>query len=177
MRASARELLVPFFTPLVWCSRDSNPQPPARKGDALPTELSGRYAIGAVSNSPTVASPSWMVLIASLRYSKETRLLESLLQYTCYDWNFLIEHSYARAVITKSRCHSIYLQVVKVHLFNLGLPMKRYTFVLPSEIACSPSAQMPFIMLYSHSMTLISSIRIFCKDIHEPMKYVDSSQS
>ena len=30
-------------------------------------------------------------------------------------------------------CHSIYLQVVKVHLFNLGLPMNRYTFVLPSE--------------------------------------------
>ena len=25
MRASARELLVPFFTPLVWCGRDSNP--------------------------------------------------------------------------------------------------------------------------------------------------------
>ena len=47
-------------------------------------------------------------------------------------------------------CHSIYLQVVKVHLFNLGLPMNRYTFVLPSEnknaFACSPSAQMPFIM-------------------------------
>ena len=60
-------------------------------------------------------------------------------------------------------CHSIYLRVVKVHLFNLGLPMKRYTFVLPSEIACSPSAQMPF----------ISSIRIFCKDIHETLKYVD----
>ena len=30
-------------------------------------------------------------------------------------------------------CHSIYVQVVKVHLFNLGLPMNRYTFVLPSE--------------------------------------------
>ena len=30
-------------------------------------------------------------------------------------------------------CHSIYLQVVKVHLINLGLPMNRYTFVLPSE--------------------------------------------
>ena len=63
-------------------------------------------------------------------------------------------------------CHSIYLQVVKVHLFNLGLPMNRYTFVLPSEnqnaFACSPSAQMPFIMY-----NVISSIRIFCKDIHE----------
>ena len=30
-------------------------------------------------------------------------------------------------------CHWIYIQVVKVHLFNLGLPMNRYTFVLPSE--------------------------------------------
>ena len=59
-------------------------------------------------------------------------------------------------------CHSIYLQVVKVHLFNLRLPMNRYTFVLPSEIknafACSPSAQMPL-------LKDISSIRIFCKDI------------
>ena len=42
MRASARELLVPFFTPLVWCGRDLNPRPPAPKADALPTELSGR---------------------------------------------------------------------------------------------------------------------------------------
>ena len=46
-------------------------------------------------------------------------------------------------------CHSIYLQVVKVHLFNLGLPMNRYTFVLPSEnqnaFACAPSAQMQFV--------------------------------
>ena len=48
-------------------------------------------------------------------------------------------------------CHSIYLQVVKVHLFNLGLPMNRFTFVLPSENQNafrlrSPSAQMPFIL-------------------------------
>ena len=49
--------------------------------------------------------------------------------------------------------------------------MNRYSFVLPSEnqnaFACSPSAQMPFIMNYSHS------IRIFCKDINETLKYVD----
>ena len=31
MQASARDLLVPFFTPLVWCGHDSNPQPPALK--------------------------------------------------------------------------------------------------------------------------------------------------
>ena len=42
MRASARELLVPFFTPLVWCGPDSNPRPLAPKADALPTELMGR---------------------------------------------------------------------------------------------------------------------------------------
>ena len=45
MRASARELLVPFFSPLVWCGRDSNPPPPTLKADALPTELSGRWYI------------------------------------------------------------------------------------------------------------------------------------
>ena len=43
MQASARELLVPFFTPLVWCSLDLNPQPSAPKADALPAELSNRY--------------------------------------------------------------------------------------------------------------------------------------
>ena len=65
----------------------------------------------------------------------------------------------ARAVIAKSGARHVhvmslnlpfYLQVVKVHLFNLGLPMNRYTFVLPLEnqnaFACSPSAQMLFIM-------------------------------
>ena len=42
MQASARELLVSFFTPFVWCGPDSNPQPPAERVDTLPTELSGR---------------------------------------------------------------------------------------------------------------------------------------
>ena len=63
-------------------------------------------------------------------------------------------------------CHSIYLQVIKVHLFNPGLPMNRYTFVLPSEnqnaFACSPSAQMLFVVDQN-----------FCKDIHKTLKYVD----
>ena len=40
MRASARELLVPFLTPLVWCSPDLNSQPTAPKADILPTGLS-----------------------------------------------------------------------------------------------------------------------------------------
>ena len=42
MQASARELLVAFFTSLVWCGGDSNPRPPAPKVDTLPTELSRR---------------------------------------------------------------------------------------------------------------------------------------
>ena len=54
--------------------------------------------------------------------------------------------------------------------------MNRYTFVLPSEnknaFACSPSAQMPFYNVIQ-SLKDISSIRIFCKDIHEALKYVD----
>ena len=47
MRVSARELLVPFFTPLVWGMvrpRDSNPRLPAPTGDALPTELSRQWS-------------------------------------------------------------------------------------------------------------------------------------
>ena len=73
-------------------------------------------------------------------------------------------------------CHSIYLQVVKVHLFNLGLPMNCYTFVLP------PENQNAFRLLsicanavYNviQSLKDISSIKIFCKDIHESLKYVD----
>ena len=76
-------------------------------------------------------------------------------------------------------CHSIYLQVVKVHLFDIGLPMNRYTLVLPSEnqnaFACSPSAQMPFIMKYSQSRTSRrSELLIFAKIYYfETLKYVD----
>ena len=74
-------------------------------------------------------------------------------------------------------CHSIYLQVVKVHLFKLGLPMNRYTFVLPSE------NQNAFRLLFIcanavynviQSLKDISSIKIFCKHIHKSLKYVDS---
>ena len=41
MRASARELVVPFFTPLVWCSPNSNHTILAPKADALPTNYRG----------------------------------------------------------------------------------------------------------------------------------------
>ena len=73
-------------------------------------------------------------------------------------------------------CHSIYLQVVKVHLFNLGLPMNRYTFVLPSENQnafrlLSICANAVYYVI--QSLKDISSIKFFCKDIHESLKYVD----
>ena len=73
-------------------------------------------------------------------------------------------------------CHSIYLQVVKVHLFNLGLPINRNTFVLPSEnqnafrlLSICANAVYNVIQ----SLKDILSIKIFCKDIHESLKYVD----
>ena len=62
-------------------------------------------------------------------------------------------------------CHSIYLQNVKVHLFNLGLPMNRYTFIPKRFRLLSICANAVY--------NVISSIRIFCKDIHETLKYVD----
>ena len=71
-------------------------------------------------------------------------------------------------------CHSIYLQVVQVYLFNLGLLMDRsFTFVHQNTFACSPSAQMPFIIQSQD----ISPIRIFCKDIHETLKYGDKKMT
>ena len=73
-------------------------------------------------------------------------------------------------------CHSIYLQVVEVHLFNLGLPINRYTFVLPSEnqnafrlLSICANAVYNVIQ----SLKDISSIKIFCEDTHESLKYVD----
>ena len=73
-------------------------------------------------------------------------------------------------------CHSIYLQVVKVHLFNLGLPMNRYTFVLPS--ANQKAFRLLSICANADYNVMqppkdISSIKIFCKDIRESLKYVD----
>ena len=55
----------------------------------------------------------------------------------------------------ESQARACYVAQFTYNLFDLGLPMIRYTFVLPSEnaFACSPSAQMPFIMKYSHSRT------------------------
>ena len=73
-------------------------------------------------------------------------------------------------------CHSIYLQVVKVHLFNLGLPINRYTFVLPSEnqnAFCLLSICANVVYNVIQSLKDISSIKIFCKDMHESLKYVD----
>ena len=92
-----------------------------------------------------------------------------ILRYLRYSFFFSIAAKFlrtetvkcpARAVIAKSGARHVHVmsQVVKVHLFNLGLPMNRYTFVLPSEnrnaFACSPCAQMPF----SHSRTSRRSV-------------------
>ena len=73
-------------------------------------------------------------------------------------------------------CHSIYLQVVKVHLFNLGLPINRYTFVLPSEnqnafYLLSICANVVYNVIQSLKDYLVD--QIFCKDMHESLKYVD----
>ena len=45
LRASARELPVPFFTPLVYRGRGSNLRPPDPEADALPLELSGPVVV------------------------------------------------------------------------------------------------------------------------------------
>ena len=68
-------------------------------------------------------------------------------------------------------CHSIYLQVVKVHVFNLGLPMNR-SFRKPKRFRllfiCANAVHNVI-----QSLKDVSSIRFFCKDIHETLKYVD----
>ena len=79
--------------------------------------------------------------------------------------------------VESQACHSIYLQVIKVLKFDLGLLMNCYTFVVPSEKTkrfrllsiCANT-------VYNETKSLedISSIRIICKDIlHETLKYVD----
>ena len=63
------------------------------------------------------------------------------------------------------------LQVAKAHLFNLGLPMTRYTFVLPSE---KQALHLSKCRLYCNTVTQGHLVgQIFCKDIHETLKYVD----
>ena len=51
LRASARELPVPFFTPLVWRGRGSNLRPPDPEADALPLELSGPVTCSELENT------------------------------------------------------------------------------------------------------------------------------
>ena len=58
-----------------------------------------------------------------------------------------------------------------VHLFNLGLPMNCY-FRKPKRFRLlSICANAIYNVI--QSLKDISSIRIFCKDIHETLKYVD----
>ena len=49
MRASTRELLVPFLTPLVWRDRGANPRPAAPEADALTTRLSGPVLVDIIN--------------------------------------------------------------------------------------------------------------------------------
>ena len=58
----------------------------------------------------------------------------------------------ARAVVAKSRARHMHVMSLNLltsrtcPLINLALPMNRFTFVNQNAFACSPSAQMPFIM-------------------------------
>ena len=62
-------------------------------------------------------------------------------------------------------CHLIYLQVVKVHLFNESLHF-RSSFRKPKRFR--------LLSICANAVyNVISWIRIFCKDIHETLKYVD----
>ena len=57
---------------------------------------------------------------------------------------------------------------------RLGLPMNRY-FRKPKlfrSLSIGANADFQFILQYSHSRTS-RTIRIFCKDLHETLKYVD----
>ena len=69
-------------------------------------------------------------------------------------------------------CHSIYLQVVKVHVFNLGLPMNHSSRKPRRFRLLSICANAVHNVIYSHSRTSPRS-DFFCKDIHETLKYVD----
>ena len=68
-------------------------------------------------------------------------------------------------------CHSIYLQVVKVHVFNLGLPMNRSFRKSKRFRLLSICANAVYNVI--QSLKDISSIRFFCKDKHETLKFVD----
>ena len=77
----------------------------------------------------------------------------------------------------ESQARACYVQVVKVHLFHLGLPINCYTFVLPSENQnafrlLSICANAVYNVIQSLK-DISSIIFFFCKDIHESLKYVD----
>ena len=68
-------------------------------------------------------------------------------------------------------CHSINLQVVKVHLFD-PIATLRSSFRKPKRFRLlSICANAVYNVI--QSLKDISSIRTFCKDIHETLKYVD----
>ena len=58
----AKEQLVPFLKSLVWLGWGSNPQPPGRKADALPTEPLCRFSVCVcVSGFPLLFEPETVV--------------------------------------------------------------------------------------------------------------------
>ena len=83
----------------------------------------------------------------------------------------------ARAVIAMSRARHVHVMSLnlltnrKVHLFNLGQPMNRYFRKQKRFRLLSICANAVYNVIQSFKD--ISSIRIFCKDIHEALKYVD----
>ena len=70
MRASARELLVPFLTPLVWRDRGANPRPTAPEADALTTRLTGKVGCKRVSVTQVCKYDAtlllWMIMMIVL---------------------------------------------------------------------------------------------------------------
>ena len=76
MRAPARELLVPCFTPSVWCGLNKNPRPPAPKADSLPAELSG------LSNFYNKRFACWVIVHAFFfyRFLSKSTLFKDLFQ-------------------------------------------------------------------------------------------------
>ena len=84
MPASARELRVPFFYTFgLVPPQDSKPGPHARKGDALPIELSMRSNILATHFGSTVKSPMEENGLAPFEGGSESSIYLSLDIATC----------------------------------------------------------------------------------------------
>ena len=86
----------------------------------------------------------------------------------------------ARAVIAKSRARHVHVMSLNLltSRINLGLPMNRFTLFLPSE---SQNAFRLLTICANAVYNVVQSLnrqghlvdQIFCKDVHESLKYVD----